>query len=73
MALLIRPRWGSVPRATAGRSHNKEYTAMYGGPLGRKRKKIIKSLKKNQIGKKNNLSIANMQSVNIVHVTFFIS
>ena len=45
MALLIKPRWGSVPHATTRRTHHKEYTTMYRGALGRKRKKI-KSLKK---------------------------
>ena len=39
MALLIKPRWGSVPHATTRRTHNAEYTTMYRGALGRKRKK----------------------------------
>ena len=39
MALLIKPRWGSVPHATTRRTHNEEYTTMYWGALGRKRKK----------------------------------
>ena len=39
MALLIKPRWGSVPHATTRRTHNEEYTTMYLGALGRKRKK----------------------------------
>ena len=45
MALLIKPRRGSVPHATTRRTHNEEYTTLYWGALGRKRKKI-KSLKK---------------------------
>ena len=39
MTLLVKPRWGSVPHATTSRTHNKEYTTMYWGALGRKRKK----------------------------------
>ena len=30
---------GGVPRATTRRTHNEEYTTMYQGALGRKRKK----------------------------------
>ena len=45
MAPLIKPRWGGVPHATTGRTHSWEYTTMYQGALGRKRKKI-KSLKR---------------------------
>ena len=48
VALLIKPRWGSVPHATTRRTHNEEYTTMYQGALGRKRKKI-KSLKKKKL------------------------
>ena len=40
MAVLIKPRWGSVPHATTRRTHNEEYSTMYCGALGRKRKKI---------------------------------
>ena len=47
MALLVKPRWGSVPHATAGRTHGEEYTTVYWGALGRKRKnKIFKKKKK---------------------------
>ena len=50
MAPLIQPCWGSIPRATARRTHNWEYTAMYWGALGRKRKnKILKKKRKNAI------------------------
>ena len=47
MALLIKPRWGSVPHATTRRTHNEEYTTMYWGAFGRKRKtnKIFKKEK----------------------------
>ena len=38
MALLTKPRWGSIPHATTRRTHNKEYTTMYWGGLGRKNK-----------------------------------
>ena len=40
MILLIKPHWGSVPHATTRRTYNKEYTTVYWGALGRKRKKI---------------------------------
>ena len=46
MALLIGPRWGGVPHATARRTHNGEYTTMYWGALGRKRKKRKSKKKK---------------------------
>ena len=46
MALFIGPRWGGVPRAAARRTHNEEYTTMYGGLWGEKGKnKILKKKK----------------------------
>ena len=45
LALLIEPRWGGVPHATARGTHSREYTAMYRGGFGEKKEKI-KSLKK---------------------------
>ena len=45
IALLVTPHWGSVPHATTRRTHSNEYTTMYQGALGRKRKRI-KPLKK---------------------------
>ena len=46
-ALLVGPRWGGVPRAAAGGTHNEECTAVYLGALGRKRKRIKSFFKKN--------------------------
>ena len=39
LAPLIRPCWGGVPHATTRRTHNIEYTTMYWGALGRKRRR----------------------------------
>ena len=39
MALLIKPRWGSVPHVTTRRTHNEEYTTMYPGGFGEKKEK----------------------------------
>ena len=54
MALLVRPRWGSVPHAATRGTHNKEYTTTYRRALGRKRKKIKSLKKKKKATKKKN-------------------
>ena len=36
MALLIKSRWGGIPHATTGRTHNEEYTTVCWEVLGTK-------------------------------------
>ena len=52
MALLIKPRWGSVPHTTTRKTHNEEDTTMYWGGFGDKKekKKTLKKKKNNKTG-----------------------